>query len=82
MLEFYQKNAEKSLIPPNQIPWHPNTFKQVDVRGINAWQDELSASELETIELMNCKNLEKLGYRREVIGNFQLSTVNCQLPTN
>ncbi|MCU0543255.1 MAG: sulfotransferase [Oscillatoriaceae cyanobacterium Prado104] len=63
MLEFYQKNAEKGLIPPNQIAWHPNTFKPVDVRGIDAWQDELSFDEVETIELMNWKNLEKLGYK-------------------
>jgi glycosyltransferase involved in cell wall biosynthesis len=63
MLEFYQKNAEKGLIPPNQIAWHPNTFKPVDVSGVNAWQDELSFSELETIELMNWKNLSKLGYK-------------------
>lgn len=63
MLEFYQKNAESGLVPRSQMVWHPNTLEPVGVKGINAWQDELSFSELETIELMNWKNLEKLGYK-------------------
>ena len=63
MLEFYQKNAELGLVPPNQMVWHPNTLEPVGSDRINAWQDELSVTELETIELMNWKNLEKLGYK-------------------
>ena len=63
MLEFYQKNAELGLVPVNQMVWHPNTFEPVGSDRINAWQDELSVTELETIELMNWKNLEKLGYK-------------------
>ncbi|MEG3841294.1 sulfotransferase [Microcoleus sp. herbarium14] len=63
MLDFYQKNAQLGLVPPSQIIWHPNTLEPVAINGINAWQDELSLAELETIELMNWKNLEKLGYK-------------------
>jgi glycosyltransferase involved in cell wall biosynthesis len=63
MLEFYQKNAELGLVPVNQMVWHPNTLEPVGSDRINAWQDELSVTELETIELMNWKNLEKLGYK-------------------
>jgi len=63
MLEFYQRNPDSGLVPPSQMVWHPNTLEPVGVKGINAWQDELSFSELETIELMNWKNLEKLGYK-------------------
>ena len=63
LLDFYQKNAQSGLVPPSQIMWHPNTLEPVGVKGINAWQDELSFSEVETIELMNWKNLEKLGYK-------------------
>ncbi|MCC3416491.1 MAG: sulfotransferase [Microcoleus sp. PH2017_29_MFU_D_A] len=63
MLDFYQKNADSGLVPPNQMVWHPNTLEPVGSDRINAWQDELSVSELETIELMNWKNLEKLGYK-------------------
>ncbi|MEG5211554.1 MULTISPECIES: sulfotransferase [unclassified Microcoleus] len=63
MLDFYQKNAAEGLVPPSQIMWHPHTLEPVGVKGINAWQYELSFSELETIELMNWKNLEKLGYK-------------------
>ncbi|MEG3836282.1 MULTISPECIES: sulfotransferase [unclassified Microcoleus] len=63
MLEFYHKNAESGLVPPSQMVWHPNTLEPVGSDRINAWQDELSVTELETIELMNWKNLEKLGYK-------------------
>jgi hypothetical protein len=57
------KNAELGLVPVSQIVWHPNTLEPVGSGRINAWQDELSVTELETIELMNGKNLEKLGYK-------------------
>ena len=63
MLQFYQKNAELGLVPVNQMVWHPNTLEPIGSDRINAWQDELSVTELETIELMNWKNLEKLGYK-------------------
>ncbi|WP_293125317.1 sulfotransferase [Microcoleus sp. bin38.metabat.b11b12b14.051] len=63
MLEFYHKNAAEGLVPPSQIMWHPNTLEPVGIKGINAWKDELSLAELETIELMNWQNLEKLGYK-------------------
>ena len=63
MLDFYQQNAALGLVPPSQIMWHPNTLEPVETKRINAWQDELSISELETIELMNWKNLENLGYK-------------------
>ena len=63
MLEFYQRNAELGLVPVNQMVWHPNTLEPIGSDRINAWQDELSVTELETIELMNWKNLEKLGYK-------------------
>jgi hypothetical protein len=63
MLDFYQKIAAEGLVPPNQMVWHPNTLEPVGIKGINAWLDELSFSELETIELLNWKNLEKLGYK-------------------
>jgi hypothetical protein len=63
MLEFYQKNAELGLVPVSQMVWHPNTLEPVGSDRINAWQDELSVTELETIELMNWKNLEQLGYK-------------------
>ncbi len=63
MLDFYQQNAALGLVLPSQMMWHPNTLEPVETKRINAWQDELSISELETIELMNWKNLEKLGYK-------------------
>jgi hypothetical protein len=63
MLEFYQKNAELGLVLPSQVVLNPNTFRSIDIERINAWQNELSFAEVETIELMNRKNLEKLGYK-------------------
>jgi len=63
MLEFYQKNAELGLVLPSQVVLNPNTFKSIDIKRINAWQNELSLAEVETIELMNRKNLERLGYK-------------------
>ena len=63
MLEFYHKNATEGLVPQSQMVWHPNTLEPVGVKRVNAWQDELSFAELETIELMNWQNLEKLGYK-------------------
>jgi glycosyltransferase involved in cell wall biosynthesis len=63
MLEFYQKNAELGLVLPSQVVLNPNTFKPIDIERINAWQNELSFAEVETIELMNRKNLEILGYK-------------------
>ncbi len=63
MLEFYQKNAELGLVLPSQAVLNPNTFKPIALERINAWQNELSFADVKTIELMNWKNLSKLGYK-------------------
>ncbi|WP_449416151.1 sulfotransferase [Phormidium nigroviride] len=63
MLEFHQKNAALGWVPANQMVWHPRTLEPLCTERIHAWQDELSFSELEAIELWNWKNLQKLGYK-------------------
>ena len=57
MLKFYQKNIESSLVLPSQIQLNPNTFKPINTERINAWQHELSFTELKIVELMT-KNLK------------------------
>jgi len=63
MLLFYQKNAELNLVLPSQAGLNPMTFKPIESARIDAWRNELSAIEVENIELTNWRNLEKLGYK-------------------
>ncbi|MGB7444356.1 MAG: sulfotransferase [Coleofasciculaceae cyanobacterium] len=63
MLEFYKKNAKDKLVPSRELGWHALTLKPVAKARIDGWKDELIASELEALEALNQKNMEKLGYQ-------------------
>lgn len=63
MLNFYQKNIELNLVPPNRAVFHPNTFKPIDRERIDNWQSKLSIAEIEAIQMISGENLKKLGYK-------------------
>lgn len=62
MLRFYQENAKKLLVPTHRLRWHQRTLQPVSGDRIDAWMDELSISEIEALEFMNRKKMNKLGY--------------------
>ena len=62
MLEFYETNARKNLVPSHRLAWHQNTLKPVSTKRVDAWMNELTTTEIEALELMNWKTMKKLGY--------------------
>lgn len=62
MLEFYSKNAQEGLVPEREMGWHSRTLQPVSRDRINSWEAELHPADLQALELLNGKNLHKLGY--------------------
>ena len=63
MLEFYQENLDKKLVPRDRLSWHYNTLKPIKAELANSWKDELSIEELINIEFLNRKNMKIMGYK-------------------
>ena len=62
MLLFYQKNLDEGLVPEHRLQWHQNTLKPVSSNQINSWQDKLSISEIEAIEILNKNRIKQMDY--------------------
>jgi len=62
MLLFYQTNAEKQLVPPHRLKWHERTLQPITADRIGNWQNEISATEINAVELMNRKAMTAFGY--------------------
>jgi hypothetical protein len=63
MLDYYNKNTQKELVPKHRLSWHQNTLKPILEDRIEAWANELSLSEIEALEILNKNNLKILGYK-------------------
>ena len=62
MLSYHLKNRKKGLVPANRLKWHEKTLHPVSLDRIHAWQNELTISEVEALELINIENMKQLGY--------------------
>ncbi len=62
MLRFYDENVKREFLPTDKGKWNPLIFKPVTTKRIGAWQNELSLSEIEALEILNGKNMQQLGY--------------------
>ena len=64
VLKFYEENASKKLVPENKYAWHYRTLQPITDKQIDAWKTELKQSEIELLELMNRRRMQKWGYVR------------------
>lgn len=62
VLNFYEENASKKLVPENRHGWHYRTLQPITDKQIDAWKTELKKSEIEILELLNKRRMQKWGY--------------------
>ena len=77
MLNYHRKNQEKVNIVE---PWKSNASKPINPETLTLWQQEMSAEDIATVELIAKEEMAKLGYAT-IASNWQLMQKSAELKT-
>jgi hypothetical protein len=62
MLEFYEQNRQKEMVPSHRLAWHQNTLQPVTQERMAIWKSEMSESDVFEFQFSSGDLLRRFDY--------------------